>query len=568
MTTGTRARPRYLTPARKTARACLVLAAAGIVLAACSSGTSVTGGTSGGTSAALTLVTGPSGPFVPNYNPFSTSNAFATQGGTALVYEPLMQFNILKANDIYPWLATSWSWSNGGRKLTLQIRKGVTWSDGKPFTAADVAFTLNLIKKYPALNTVGVSFLSASAPSATEAVLTFPAPAYGQLFLVSQVLMVPEHIWAGIKNPVTYTNLKPVGTGPYLMQSSSAQAFTMTRNPHYWQAGKPKIATLRFVQYASNTSADLALEQGSIDWASLYLPHYQTLFVAKDPAHNHVYLPPTGVFFLCPNLSKYPFNNVTVRQALNEAIDRQTITKDGEGGFYTPATNPTGLVLPNWKRYLAPQYASLTTRYDPSGAKALLEKAGFKPGVGGMLNEPNGTPFKVAVSAPAPYTDWMTDTQLIVNEMRAAGIDASVNGQSLSAWTNAYTTGNYDMTFCGEWTESGPYDSYHLMLDSSLSAPAGKPATGDFERWNSKATDAALAQYAGTNDQAAQLKAMASIESTMVKDVPLIPLFYATGFGDYTSIHAVGWPSASDPYETPDLASPWDEVVLLHLRPA
>jgi peptide/nickel transport system substrate-binding protein len=545
---------------------CLSALTAAAALAACGSGNSAT---NAGTSAStLTVVSAPSGPFVDSYNPFSTSNTAYIEGTTSMVYEPLLYFNVLRAGQTYPWLATSWAWSNDGKTLTFQIRKGVTWSDGKPFTAADVAYTFNLIKKYPALNVNGVTGLdSASAPSATQAVLTFSAPAFEQLFAISQVLIVPQHIWSKVNNPVTYADASPVGTGPYTLQSFSAQDFILTANPHYWQPGLPKIKTLRIVDYVSNSSADLALEHGAVDWASLFIPHYQSLFVAQNAA-NHVWLPAQGNIFLCPNDATYPYNILAVRQALSEAINRQTVTQDGEDGFYLPDTNPTGLILPNYQQYLSPQYASSTTGYNPSAAKSLLEKAGFKPGANGMLNEPDGKPFNVQISAPTPYTDWMTDTQLLVNEMKAAGINASVNGQSLSAWTNAYTTGSYDLTFCGNFTNSDPYNMYSTMLDSSLTAKIGGSAVGDYERWNNKATDADLAEYAGTDNSATQIKAAEGIESIMVQDVPIIPLMAATAFGEYTTTHALGWPTAANPYETPAPGTPWDEVVVLRLRPA
>jgi len=544
----------------------IVVSSASVAASASKSGAATATKQAG--SSSITLVGEPFGPFVRNYNPFSTSNAAYGEGTTSMVYEPLMQYNILRAGQIYPWLATSWAWSNGGKTLTLQIRKGVQWSDGKPFSAADVAFTFQLLKKYPALNVTGVDFASVSAPSPSTAVLTFSKAAYAQLFVVSQVLIVPQHLWSSVANPVTYADPDPVGTGPYLLQSYSAQQYTLAKNPNYWQKGLPKIDTVQVVDYVSNTSADLALEQGKLDWASLYIPHYQQLFVAKDPAHYHVWLPPTGNFFLCANTGRAPFDSVTVRQALSKAIDRDTVARDGEGGFYSSATSPTGLVLPNWAKYLDSKFASLKTSYDKAGVKTLLLKAGFKVGSNGMFVQPNGKPFKVAVEAPTPYTDFMTDTQLIVNEMRAAGIDASVKGVSLSAWTNDYTVGTYDVTFCGQWTTSGPYDLFASLLDSKRSAPVGKSAVGDFERWMDKATDASLAAYAGTNDAAVQLKAMHDIEATMVKDVPVIPLFYANAFGEYTTTHAVGWPTASNPYETPSASVPWDEVVVLHLRPA
>jgi peptide/nickel transport system substrate-binding protein len=443
----------------------------------------------------------------------------------------------------------------------------VKWSDGKPFSASDVAFTFNLMKKDPALNALGITFTGATAPSATEAVISFPKPAYTQLFNVSQVLIVPQHVWAHVSKPVTYPDDTPVGTGPYTVSSFTPQQFTLVRNPHYWQAGLPKIETLRFLAYASNPSAGLALGSGSIDWSTAYMPNYQSGFVAKDPGTHHIAIYQIGNWYLCPNLTRSPTSSLAVRKAISMALDRKTIVTEGEHGYYFASTSPTGLSLPRWQSWLAPSLAHLTLSYNPAAAKAALQKAGFKAGSNGMLTTPSGAPLKLTILGPAPYTDFMTDAQLMASELGKAGISATVSGVSVSAWTNDYTTGNYDLTFCGQFTTSDPYSIYNYMLNSSLTAPVGKPATGDFERYKNAQADAALAAAAGTNDPAKLLADYTTIEKLMVADVPVIPLFNGGAWALYTTTHATGWPSAGNPYEMNEVASPWDEVVALHLRP-
>ena len=554
---------------RRTIRTLIGLTAVSLLVAACSSGgSSGSGGGSGAAAGTLAIVASPAGPFTDGFNPYSLSNSAYVQGATGMIYEPLMQFNLLKVGQIYPWLATSWSWTNGGTELVLHTRTGVKWSDGKPFSAADVAFTFNLMKKYPALDGNGINFTGASAPSPTEAIIKFPSPAYSQLFDISQALIVPEHIWASIAKPVTYTDNNPVGTGPYLVSSFTAQEFTLVRNPHYWQAGLPKIATLRFLAYASNPSAGLALGQGQVDWSTAYMPNYQTGFVNKDPSKYHISISPIGNWFLCPNLTKYPFNMPVVRHAMSQALDRKTIVSQGEHGYYFASTSATGLSLPRWSTWLAPQLAGATTQFNPAAAKAMLEKAGFKVGSNGLLKEPDGAPFSVTILGPAPYTDFMTDAQLMASELQRAGISATVSGASVSDWTNDYTTGNYQLTFCGQFTTADPYSIYNYMLNSALTAPAGSAASGDFERYHSAQADAALATAASTDNQAQLLKAYTTIEKLMVTDVPVIPLFNGGAWALYTTAHATGWPSASNPYEMNEVSSPWDEVVMLHLKPA
>ncbi len=521
-----------------------------------------------GPSGSLTIIADPEGPFAPGFNPFSLTNSAHTQGATAMIYEPLMQYNLSKTGQIYPWLATSWSWADGGRELVLNIRKGVKYTDGKPFTAATVAFTFNLMKKFPALDGVGVTFTSASAPSPTKATIKFPRPGYQQLFLVSEVLIVPEFIWKNIKNPVTYVDTKPIGTGPYTLKSFSTEEFTLTANTHYWQPGKPKIAELHFLSYSGNSSADLPIDAGTIDWNTVFNSDYKSAFLAKDPKHHFETVAPIGNFYMCTNDAKAPYNNVTVRKALSEALTRNAIVTEGEKGFYFATDNATGLSLPRWSKWLTSAYATDTVKFDPAKAKSLLESAGFKMGANGMLNEPTGKPFNLTLLGPSPYTDWMTDLELISSQLRKAGINATVSGVSESAWASDYTVGNYTMTFCGEFTTGDPYSIYDYMLNSSLSAPIGKSAIGDVQRFTSTKADAALAAASSTDSTAQLKKDYATLESIMVNTVPAIPIFDGGEWAGYTTTHAVGWPSAADPYEANALMSPWDEVIAIRLRPA
>ena len=156
---------------------------------------------------------------------------------------------------------------------------------------------------------------------------------------------------------------------------------------------------------------------------------------------------------------------------MSESIDRQTIVSEGEHGFYFADTSATGLTTPRWSPWLAPQFAKDIETFNPKAAKALLEHNGYKLHSNGMLYGSNGKELSVTLVGPSPYTDWMTDGQLIVAEMQQAGINATLSGVSVSAWTADYTDGNYQLTFCGQFTTADPYSMYNYMLNSALSAP-------------------------------------------------------------------------------------------------
>src|SRR5260221_1247705 len=135
-------------------------------------------------------------------------------------------FNIMRpAQPPIPALATGYQWSDGGRPLTLTIRKGGKFRDGKPMTARDVAFSFNLLKNNPSLapSSPPPVPLSATAPNPTTAVLTFKQPEYANLFQIGGMYIVPQHTWPKNSAPATFADPEPVGTGPHLASQFPAQ---------------------------------------------------------------------------------------------------------------------------------------------------------------------------------------------------------------------------------------------------------------------------------------------------------------------------------------------------------
>ncbi len=560
-----------MTRVRKQGRFRTVAAAVGValVVVACSSGQQAA---SSGQGKAVTLYVeaSPTGPIPDNFNPFLTTGPAVLLGAVGAVYEPLIQYDLEKPGVTYPWLATSYSFSNGDRTLTFRLRSGVHWSDGAPFTSADVVFTFDLLKRYPAINTTGITFDSITAQGPHQVVMTFSSPAYVQLYdIAGATPIVPQHIWASVGNPAAYADSHPVGTGPYLVTSITPQGIDMKRNPHYWQAGLPKVAALEFPVFDSNTSANLALEQGRLDWAGNFVPHIQQVWASKDPSTNHYAFPPLRTAYLCFNDATYPFNLPSVRQALSMALDRKAISDAGEFGEQPPALSPTGLVLPIQDSLLAPQYRSLRYRTNDAAAVRLLQSAGFTRTADGSLLEPNGKPFQVTIIGPTPYTDVMADFQEIAQQLKAIGVEATVQGESVTSWVSQTDSGQFQASACaGNAPEVvDPYTSFVSVLDSSLSAPVGKTAIGDQERFMSPEADRLLSEWANATNPAQRQQALDGIEQIMVQQVPLVPIFYNVGFAEWSTSKVVGWPSTSDPYQLPGPTGIEDEVVLLHLRP-
>jgi ABC-type transport system substrate-binding protein len=542
-------------------------------IAACGSSGSKAGGHPA-TGKTLVIESTPLSPMTDTFNPFSLTSTGYLTNAVALYNEPLFIFNTLNsAQPPIPVLATGYRWSNGGKTLTLTTRSGVKWNDGKPFSASDVAFTFNMIKNSPKLNTSGAPVVtSASARSATTAVLNFAKAQYASLFLIGQVYIVPQHVWASVGDPATYADANPVGTGPFMLDKFTPQGFTLKQNPHYWQKSKLHVPAISFPAYNTNANLVPPVASGQIDFAGNFITNIQDNYLSKS-TENHTwlgsapYFSANNVVGLFLNVTKAPLNDPAVRQAISYGINRQQLNEQGETGYEPPISSTSGLLLPNHKSFLDPALANnLPATGDPAKVASILKADGWAK-VGGKWTK-NGKTISFTISDPVPYSDYYTCDQLIAHQLNALGFDVKVNGiGNPTVWAGDVANGNFDATI--HWSNQGPnpYFIYSNWMDSSQSAPIGKPAAGDFGRFSNPQAQAALEQFAGSGDPATQAQAIKTLEHIMTTQVPVVPLLNGGAWAEVSTRNYTGWPSASNPYMNPVPNTPYIEYTVLHLTP-
>jgi peptide/nickel transport system substrate-binding protein len=520
--------------------------------------------TSGNSSAVLTVESAQQNAITQNFNPFIQSSAATLLGATSLVYEPLLQANAIKPGQYYNWLATGYSWSNGGKSITFTIRPGVKWSDGTPLTAADVAFTFNMLKQYPDANNTGLAVGSVSS-NGNQVTINFATPQYANLQnIAGQTYIVPQAIWSKVGDPGKYADPNPVGSGPYTVTQFSSQGLTLKANPSYW-GGKPAVGTVQFPTYASANTALAALQTDQLHWAGNFIPGVQQVFEAGHPNHQTWFVP-IQTNSLEPNLTKFPTNQLAVRKAISLAIDRTALSQQAEGGIEPPVSNASGLTLPIFQQFLSPSVAgsTLNAHSDIAGAKQVLQQAGYVMGSDGMFRTKSGQKLTIDITNPSSFNDYATGDQMIAGWLRQAGIDATFVGQSVTAWSSDIATGNYQMTSHWSQTSVSPYQLYNDWLNS---AQATSNAAGDYERLNDPNVDAMLNKLAAANSDSEQATDVAPIEQYVANNLPIIPTVYGVVFDEYNTGKFTGWPTASNPYESGSPNTPTNEVVILHLRP-
>jgi peptide/nickel transport system substrate-binding protein len=555
---------------RRLTRYGIIPLAAGLLAAGCSAGSSSSTGSTGGntsTSSTLTISNENGALWTCGFNPLNASDTLLSVG---FMYEPLVYVNPLQGGKTTPMLASSYAWGAGNKSLTFTIRQGVKWSDGTPMTAADVAYTFNLIKKYPGLDLTGVwSVLSSVTATGNTVTMDFSTVAVPYFYYIAdQTPIVPEHIWSTLSNPTTNAITNPVGTGPFLMSKCSPSNITYTANPNYWQPGLPKIKKIEYPAYTSNTTANNDLANGTAQWGAQYIPAIDTFYKSKSPNYNY-WFPPTVNVSLVPNLTNPLLSNVKVREAMSYAIDRAKVSTIGESGYEPPA-NQTGIVTPT---FASSQDSSAVSAwgngYDPAKATSLLESAGFHMGSDGIMVNSAGQKLQFTVLNIGDYSDWVASVQVIQQELKSVGISITPDNLSNTDFDADFYYGKYQLAYYDQQT-FGPSAYYELnnWLNSANTAPVGKVAASNYERYSNPATDKLLDQYATTTDAATQQSILNQIQQVMTTDVPIIPVVEAVDWYQYDTGTFSGWPTPGNPYAQPSAyAFPDNEQVLLHLAP-
>ncbi len=553
-----------------TGAAALIAAA----LAACSSSGSTgssgsaTGSSAGkGPSGTLTIINVAGTQWNCSFNPFNPGN-LGTGITLGQVYEPLAFVNSLQNAKASPWLATSWAWSNGNKTLTFTIRKGVKFSNGTPMTAADVAYTFNLLKKVPALDINSVwSVLSSVTQSGDNVVMQFKAPSVPYFYYIAdQIPIVSQAVWSKVSNPVTYADSNPVGTGAYTVKPCTPQNITYVDNPDYWQPGEPKVAKVLYPAFTSNDPANNMLAAGQGQWGSQFIPNIQKFYSSKSP-DNHYWFPPVSSVSLIPNLTVPGLSDVAVRQAMAYALDRNKVNDIGEYGEESGASQ-SGIALPTYNAWLDQSaVAKYNYSYNPAKAKQILTQAGYTLGSDGIFAK-DGKKLSFSVMNIGGYSDWVASMSVVQQELKAAGIQITPQNLAQNDFLSRLYAGNFQLAYYDQPGGPTPYYEFRQWLYSKNSAPIGKNASTNWERYSNPATDKLLDDYAVTTDTATQHQIVDQLQQVLLRDVPYIPVTTSVNWFQYNTAAFTGWPTPSDPYALPAAyAYPDMGQVLLHLTP-
>lgn len=532
------------------------------LLAGCAGGGSPGGSGSGPgkSNAALTIANVAGTTWTCGFNPFNPS---VNQQSIGFVYETLMHVNPLQNAKQTPMIAEQAEWSTDKKTLTFTIRDKITWNDGKPLTAADVAYTFNLMKtnKGLDLNALWSSGLKSVKADDKTVTMTFAAAAEPYFYYIAgQTPIVPEHIWSTgepATDPVQFADPKPVGSGPYTVADCKPQNIRYEANPTFWQQGKPAVKTVNYPAYTDNSPANLDLATGKAQWGGQYIPSIDRYYVAKDKENHKYWFPPTANVSIYFNLKHDVTKEKAVRQAIAYAIDKEKVSKIGVGG-YLPAANQGSIVLPTFQDWYNQEAADkYDYRPDPAKVKTLLGQAGYSA----------EKPLKLSIITVSGYTDWEAELQEIKNQLQPLGIELTVQSIAGQTYNTKLYKGDFDLAYGSQSGGPLPYYELRQMLYSGNTAPLGENASSNYGRFSDPKVDQLLGEYAGADD-ARKHEIVNALQEVMLEEVPVVPVLESVSWFQYNTKDFTGWPTAEDPYALPaPYAVPDNEQVLLHLQP-
>lgn len=505
--------------------------------------------------------------YIQNFNPLGPAGGSIRWLSQFGIYEQLFVWNVL-TNTATPWLATSWGFNEDSTVLTFNLREGITWNDGEEFNADDVVFTWKLLQSNDALAGNGGRVALQNIYDIVKVddytvQFLYHTVNTTSVYEVGGQVIVAEHIWSEVDDPVTFTNEEPVGTGPWMLDRFEAQIYELKANPTYWQEGRPYVAGLSMPAFPSNDSIHLAWLNGEIDWGGNFIPDIEEIYVSKNPDHFGYFFPSTGaVVALYMNTEVAPFDDPNVRKAISMSIDREQICDIAMYGYTHPA-DTTG--LSNAFDAVKDEEARSAgwTDLNIDEANRLLDEAGL-PYDGDYRVDADGNRLSYDINVVSGWSDWVQSCELMVGHLREIGIEAKVQPYDFTPWNERLNEGNFDMSI--GWGFQGPTQLNHFraLMSERTYYPIGDNRAGEnWIRFQDEEVDRLINEAIAVGDVDEQNALFAEMQKRFAELAPCAPLFPGPMWGEYNTMRFEGFPNEENPYAE---LSPWQAVLAITLN--
>ena len=398
-----------------------------------------------------------------------------------------------------PGLLTAWGWNDDKSKIWMDVRKGVTWHDGSPFTPEDIVWSLERAGDTATGNPIQfvwstIGNFRVDGQKVTADVKSFDPTIFKWMaFLTAYVLPKAYYEKVGAAG----FERKPIGTGPYSVEAYQVNAFLRLKaNPFYW-GGKPVFETVVFKFVTDATDRVAEIERGSAD-LTLEIPYeeYDRLKLKTGLAGVVTPITDIGMIFINSDgkLDK------DVRLAAHHAIDKQALVKRLLRGYGIPIDT---LEPPEYEAF----DPTIKVGYDPHKAGELLASAGFSP----------QKPFKTTIQTTRGFKPKDYEMiQAIVGMWRRVGIDADIEVYEIAR--------HYELRTSHKLGPLAFYNWGNAIGDPSTSTGFAMVGASPHSSWKSADLDAKIAPLWGEKDEAKRIAGYKAVDRYIAEQGYVIPL--------------------------------------------
>lgn len=439
---------------------------------------------------------------------------------------------------LVPYLAEDYSVSEDGMTYTFHLRKGVSFTDGTPFTAEDVKFTFDYMKEHP-YKWVSVSMVEEASVVDEHTVVIRLNKTYNPFLsdVAGSLPILPKHIWENVTEPETFTEPEAaISTGPFILENYDAAAgtYTFKANEDYFY-GDVQIDKLVIANVSGGDSKE-ALLSGEIAVAPNI--SYKAAMSLKDsPEYTVLEGPGLSVTRLYFNFDEEAMAVKEIRQAMYHAVNLDEIVEKAYGGAGYPGS--AGHVQPGtpWYNPDVRQYA-----YDVETAKKMLSEAGAADSNGDGILEYNGEEMS--------YTLTFTENdeklaELLVSYMKAVGIELVPQSADDATVKAAISEGNFELAFNTNGSFGG--DPVFLSRFATVGADGAPSVTGQGGKtWESEEYNKIYNESAVEQDDAKRHEQVNELQEIIAEELPCLTLYYKKAVAAYNNTIFDGF------YYTPD----------------
>ncbi len=504
-----------------------------------------------------------------NFNTLSASPAWPAAGNNQqLIYETPLRFNIV-TGELLPGLAKEYKVE--GSKISLTWQDGVTFSDGKPCTAKDFAYTWSLGKIDPTISLASMWTIcdSIEATDDTHAEVTVKSGQNVDVALqnVAQQYVLPQHVWEEIvtkqnKKLLSYTDTNPIGTGPFPVSKFDQTQIVYKLNENYWgksfYGSLPAMSQVIHPIFKSNEDGNLQFQNGQLDVMQAFVPQIWKLWEGGKPVGTYLkekpYYVPGSMPLLFMNTTKPGLSDPAVRKAIAYAIDYKSIGDTAMSGYTDTVLG--SLILPEGaeSKWIDKDKAAAAWSYDAAKAEKALQDAGYKKGSDGVYAKGSTRLGPYKLITPTGWTDWNAALTIVAKNLKAIGIDAATNFPQQADCQAQIQGGTFDMCcwYVAGTSPATPWQRFSDVMSNVDMVKVGGTAFRNYGRWTNDKINGLLDAISAATDDTAKKTAITAVDDLYRESVPAVPLMYRPDeFYEYNATNFYNWADEKNNYAPP-----------------